>query len=212
MNSITKKISWWIFGIFSLLIGFYPLTYFVVDRRFGLLPSKTPELLANEIWNIGFYGHILFGGLALAIGWIQFNKSLRQKNLSLHRRIGKIYVIAVLVSSICGVYIGFFATGGWVSAVGFIALGIIWFLTTTSAFLFIKKGEISKHQKMMIYSYAACFGAVTLRIWLPILIAIMGEFNSAYRIVAWLSWVPNMIIAYFIVKRIGKIKPESVVG
>ena len=51
---------------------------------------------------------------------------------------------------------------------------------------------------MMIYSYAACFAAVTLRIWLPILTSILGEFLSAYRIVAWLCWVPNLIVAYII--------------
>ena len=53
----------------------------------------------------------------------------------------------------------------------------------------------------MVYSYAVCFSAVTLRIWLPILIAITGEFESAYLIVGWLSWVPNLIVAYFIVNR-----------
>ena len=54
--------------------------------------------------------------------------------------------------------------------------------------------------KFMIFSFAACFAAVTLRIWLPILTSIMGEFNSAYRIVAWLCWVPNIIVAFFIVR------------
>ena len=56
----------------------------------------------------------------------------------------------------------------------------------------------------MIYSYAACFAAVTLRIWLPTLTSIMGEFIGAYRIVAWLCWVPNMIVAYFIVRHTNR--------
>ena len=55
----------------------------------------------------------------------------------------------------------------------------------------------------MIYSYAACFGAVTLRIWLPLLILLLGSFEPAYRIVAWLAWVPNLIFAYYWVKRKG---------
>jgi len=52
----------------------------------------------------------------------------------------------------------------------------------------------------MIYSYAACFAAVTLRIWLPLLMITLGDYLFAYRIVAWLCWVPNIIAAYFIVK------------
>jgi len=61
----------------------------------------------------------------------------------------------------------------------------------------------------MIFSYAACFAAVTLRVWLPLLTIAMGEFNSAYRIVAWLCWVPNLIVAFLIVrnKRKHTIKP-----
>lgn len=50
----------------------------------------------------------------------------------------------------------------------------------------------------MVYSYATCLAAVTLRIYLPIFISIFGDFNTAYAIVSWLSWVPNLIVAYLI--------------
>ncbi len=89
-----------------------------------------------------------------------------------------------------------------VAKIGFIMLGVMWLYTTSTAFISIKNGNISKHQKFMIYSYAACFGAVTLRIWLPILIMLHdGRFIPAYKIVAWLAWVPNIIVAYFITKK-----------
>jgi hypothetical protein len=55
----------------------------------------------------------------------------------------------------------------------------------------------------MIYSYAACFAAVTLRVWLPFLTLIFGEFVLAYKIVAWLCWVPNMIFAHLWVRKKG---------
>ena len=46
------------------------------------------------------------------------------------------------------------------------------------------------------------FGAVTLRLWLPLLIAAHGgEFTPAYRWVAWLSWVPNLLWAEWIIRR-----------
>ncbi|MBT8185644.1 MAG: DUF2306 domain-containing protein, partial [Eudoraea sp.] len=63
--------------------------------------------------------------------------------------------------------------------------------------------DIQVHQAFMIYSYAACFAAVTLRFWLPILSYAFGDFVTAYRIVAWLCWVPNMIFAFFWVRRRG---------
>ncbi len=189
-------------AILSVLVGLYPLIYLFVDRKFGLLQSKSGALLANTVWNIGFYAHILLGGLALLIGWIQFSTKLRNKNPALHRRIGKIYVLAVFISSTAGVYIGFFATGGIIPSLGFICLGIIWFSTTLAAYTSIRNGQVEKHQRLMIYSYAACFAAVTLRIWLPLLGMLFGNFITAYTIVAWLCWVPNLLIAYLIAKRI----------
>jgi uncharacterized membrane protein len=201
-----KKVSWIIFGILSTLVGLYPVIYFIIDRRFGLLRSNPAELLSDSLWNIAFYGHIVLGGLALLIGWLQFNQNLRNKKINLHRKIGKIYIVSVLISGFCGLYIALFATGGIISILGFGSLGIIWLTTTAMAFNAIKKGKVNLHKKFMIYSYAACFAAVTLRIWLPLLTALFGEFIVAYRIVAWLCWVPNIIVAYFI---INKIKPVA---
>ena len=197
-----KKASWVLVGILATSIGLYPLTYFVLDREFGLLASKSAELLSDNLWNIAFYGHILLGGLALLIGWLQFNDKWRRKNIKLHRTVGKTYVIAVLISGFCGLYIAVFATGGIASILGFFSLGLVWLTTTILAYTAIKNGKLALHQKFMIYSYAACFAAVTLRIWLPTLTSLMGQFIGAYRIVAWLCWVPNIIVAYFIVRKI----------
>ena len=206
-----KKASWITIGILSTLIGLYPIIYFLIDRRFGLLSSKSIELLNDNLWNIGFYGHITLGGLALLIGWLQFSNKLRIKKTELHRTIGKIYVISVFISGVCGLFIALYATGGIISILGFFSLGLIWLTTTTLGFKAIKKGNIELHEKFMIFSYAACFAAVTLRVWLPLLSIAMGEFNSAYRIVAWICWVPNIIVAYLIVrnKRIQTKRPVA---
>ncbi|UII78554.1 DUF2306 domain-containing protein [Flagellimonas sp. CMM7] len=204
MAGITRnKIAWIVFAFLAIGVGLYPLIYWFAADKFGILNSKTAELLANEVWNIGFYGHITFGGLALISGWSQFSKKLRSKNLSLHRNLGKFYVLSVLIGGICGVYIAFFATGGLITSLGFLCLGIIWLYTTLKAYFAIRAKDLALHQGMMIYSYAACFAAVTLRIWLPLLTMAFGEFLIAYKIVAWLCWVPNMIFAFFWVKRKG---------
>jgi len=199
---VAKKILWVLFAVFAILIGLYPVIYFLQDRKFGLLGGKSDELLANIAWNTGFYTHIILGGLALLIGWIQFSKKFRNRNLKLHRLSGKVYVIAVLLSASAGIYIGFFASGGIVAASGFISLGIIWFYTTLMAYIYIKNKRLEQHRQMMIYSYAACFAAVTLRIWLPLLSIGFGDFITAYRIVAWLCWVPNIAVAFLIIRNL----------
>ncbi len=197
-----RKLGWVVFATMAVLIGLYPVIYFVIDRKFGLLSTKSVILLQSFFWNLGFYTHIILGGLALLIGWTQFSNKWRILYTKWHRNVGKLYVAAALVSAVAGFGIAFFATGGWSAAFGFICLACIWFVTTLRAFLFIRVGNINAHQKMMIWSYAACFAAVMLRIWLPILIVLFNDFNAAYRVVAWLCWVPNMLVALVIVKRL----------
>ncbi len=206
----TSKITWFIFAFLAVGVSFYPGLYIYhafQEGEFAVRLSKSAELLSSNLWNIGFYGHITFGGVALLTGWSQFSKKLRAKRLPLHRNLGKVYVICAIVSGICGVYIGFYATGGWVTSLGFILLGLTWLFTTLKAYTSIRKGNIQQHQVMMIYSYAACFAAVTLRLWLPFLQFVIfdGAFLPAYKIVAWLCWVPNLLVAYYLVKRRGLI-------
>jgi uncharacterized membrane protein len=196
-----RRVFWFIFAALALIVGLYPLIYFLVDPRFGLLGTKSPALLLNKIWNFAFYTHILMGGLALFIGWIQFSKKILSNKPRFHRIVGKIYIIATLMSGFSGIYIAFYATGGIISKLGFLCLGILWLWFTLASYFYIRNRNIEKHKKLMIFSYACCFGAVTLRIWLPLLILLFQDFTPAYRIVAWISWVPNLLVAYFLSKK-----------
>ncbi len=197
-----KKALWVLFGFLSVAIGLYPGIYFVLDREFGLLSFKSEALLGDAIWNVGFYTHIIFGGLTLLVGWVQFSPWLRRAHLPWHRRIGKIYVVSALLSGLAGIGIGTQATGGLAAALGFMSLGVVWVYTTFAAYRHIRAGRVTAHQKMMVYSYAACFGAVTLRLWMPFLIMAFGDFIAAYRVVAWLCWVPNLGVAWWVNGRV----------
>lgn len=119
------------------------------------------------------YTHIVFGGLALLAGWTQFSPRLRRVNLLLHRNLGNIYVVAALLSGLAGIGIGTHVTGGWIAMSGFMLLGCIWVFTTFTAYRYIRAGRLTAHQKMMTFSYAACFAAVMLRLWLPFLIRVV---------------------------------------
>jgi uncharacterized membrane protein len=196
-----KKILWVLMAVFAILIGLYPILYFLIDRTFGLLNTKSDTLLSDAFWNAAFYTHITMGGLALFIGWTQFSAHWRRQYLVWHRAIGKIYIVTMVLSATSGVYIGYFATGGIISATGFIILGIISLYTTVMAYNKIKQGRIEEHKELMVYSYAACFAAVTLRLWLPLLSLVLGDFVTAYRIVSWLCWVPNIMVAVWINRR-----------
>ena len=130
----TNKVAWIVFGFLAIGVGLYPLMYVFAQEEIGLLLSKSQELLGNVAWNIGFFGHILFGGVALMVGWVQFSKLFRNANLARHRLIGKIYLVSVLISGVCGGFIALYATGGPVAMVGFFSLSIFWLYFTITAY------------------------------------------------------------------------------
>ena len=197
-----KKILWFLFGLFSVFIGIYPLAYFLVDMNQGFLGGKSDAIKESQVWFSFFYTHIVFGAFALLSGWTQFSSKIRKNRLSLHRLLGKIYAVSVLISGISGIYLAFYATGGVISGFGFGTMSTLWLATTIMAYLTIRNGQINIHENWMIRSYAVCWAAVTLRLWLPSLQMFFGmDFMPAYLLVSWLCWVPNLMIAEWVTKR-----------
>mgnify|MGYP000747398022 CR=1 FL=1 len=194
-------LRWILFGGLCIFFSFYPLGYILASEPVSLLTSKAASLLSSNFYMIFFYFHISFGGIALFIGWIQFMKKLRTKYLNLHKWIGKIYIVSVLLSGIPGLYIAFHASAGLSPKLGFSIGSIIWVVLAILGYTSIRSGNVVAHKKYMMYNYAGTFGAVTLRLWLPLLINIFGEFALAYQVVAWLSWVPNLIVVYLFLEK-----------
>jgi uncharacterized membrane protein len=196
-----KSFRWIIFALLAIGVGLYPIIYLLINTRFGLLSSKPDELLQSQLWNIAFYQHIFLGGVALLTGWSQFNERFRNRNLSFHRTLGKIYVVVCLLSGGAGLYLAFYATGGWVAGLGFGGLAVSWLVTTSMAYISIRNKEIEKHQQWMIRSYALTFAAVTLRIYLPLSQIAQIDFIDAYRVIAWICWIPNLLVAEWIIRK-----------
>lgn len=53
----------------------------------------------------------------------------------------------------------------------------------------------------MIRSYSLTLAAVTLRIYLPLSLALGVPFANAYQVISWLCWLPNIILAEWVVRR-----------
>lgn len=196
-----KKVFWFILAFFAIAISFQPLLYFSAEmRNGGLLSMKPAELLADFLYMVPFYAHITLGGVALLTGWPQFNRNWRSKSVNFHRNLGKIYITAVLISGIAGLIIAFRATGGPVTQTGFGLLGALWLFTTLKGYLSIINKKTDSHENWMIRSYALCFAAVTLRLWIPFFMVVMGyEFLESYKIIAWLAWIPNLMVAEILI-------------
>jgi uncharacterized membrane protein len=157
------------------------------DPNFHTRFASTPVMAAF---------HVLGGGSALLLGGAQFSTRLRSRAPQLHRWSGRVYLTLVLLGGLGGAALALHAAGGISARFGFMLLALLWLTTGALAYRAIRAGDIGAHRRWMTRNFAMTFGAVTLRLELPILIGGFGlSFDEAYPIVAWLAWVPNLIVA-----------------
>jgi uncharacterized membrane protein len=178
--------------ILSIAVGGYAL--FLTLSGFAFVPSNVkanafPSALGIDI-------HIAASAFALLMGPWQFRRSLRTQHPRVHRWMGRTYVMACVIGGIAGASIALFSQAGPVAGTGFLVLGVLWVVTTSCGWRAARDRRYVEHQRWMIRSFALTFAAVTLRIYLPLGIMLnQGDFFTPYRAIAWLCWVPNLIVA-----------------
>ena len=197
MNSIWRTLAWLLMVLLSLGIAAYAA---------GLLlnaPMRSSFVLALLAERpVATLSH--FGGcaLALAIGGFQLHPGLRKRFTSVHRWMGRLYVIGVLVGGCGGLYMAWFANGGFTGKLGFALLAIAWLGTTACGYACIRSGKTNAHRRWMIRSFALTFAAVTLRLYIPASQMAGIPFDAAYPVIAWLCWVPNLVVAELFARRL----------
>ena len=143
----------------------------------------------------GIYLHVFASIVALALGPFQFSERLRQARPALHRWSGRLYLsIGVLVGGLSGLYMAQFAFGGWLARSGFTLLALSWLFTGFMAYRAIRRRDIQNHRRWMLRNFALTFAAVTLRLYLGPAVAAGFQFEQAYPVIAWLCWVPNLLL------------------
>ncbi|MCU4907426.1 DUF2306 domain-containing protein [Bacillus paranthracis] len=211
---MNRKI-WFVFTCFALLVsGYIVVQYFIMDGfQTGLVKAKLMYgSKLSEFWYSMLFTHITTSIVALVIGPFTLSTKFRERNINRHRIMGRIYMVGILLGGISGLYLSFYATGGLVAKLGFGLLSVLWLTSAYQALHRVKNKKMKDHRNWMIRNYALTFAAVTLRIWLPLFIVLFGieHFELSYAIIAWLAWVPNLIVAeLFIRKRLNKGKYEG---
>jgi uncharacterized membrane protein len=183
----------------SVFIGVYAFfVYTFLELGIAVHPMMKANFKAHPI---GIYFHIFPSLLALVLGPFQFNEKFRTTKTHLHRLIGKVYLLCILVGGISGLYMAQFSFGGNLSHSGFALLAVLWIFTGYKAYSSIIRKKIVAHYHWMIINFALTFAAVTLRIGLGIGFGSGIPFEIFYPYLAWICWVPNLLIALFIIRK-----------
>jgi uncharacterized membrane protein len=192
---ITRRITWVLFAALSFAVAGYA---FSIVLRPQISPLAA-QLTAAQPWLAPL--HFAAGGVALAVGVLQFITRLRLRRPAMHRWAGRIYVIAVLGSGSAGLVLAIQTSAGSIAAVGFGALAVLWLATTLQAYRAIRARQVAQHRVWMMRSFALTLAAVTLRFYLPMSQIAGLSFTIAYPVIAWLCWVPNLALAELLSRR-----------
>jgi len=197
MLSKFRNIIWLIFiAIFCWLMLDLTLPYLSFDPDVDFLLTKQ-KIIHLKHWRYSFYVHILFSIFALAAGLTQFSNYILKKNKKIHRAMGIIYVIDVLLlAGPSGLIMGFYANGNIYAKISFMLLAALWIILTAMAYKTALERNFIQHRNWMYRSYALTLSAITLRLiamFLPKWVYL--EAFSEYTIIAWLSWTINLVVA-----------------
>ncbi|MDA9435878.1 DUF2306 domain-containing protein [Bradyrhizobium sp. CCBAU 51627] len=139
--------------------------------------------------------HMFIAPVALALGPLQFYPGLRVRRPMLHRWSGRVYVLACVTGGGGALATVPFASGGWVAGLGFGILALLWVGTTTAAWISAVRRQFEWHRLLMRFSYAMTFGAVVLRLQIPVGYLLgYDSYSSMSPVLAFTSWVPNVVI------------------
>lgn len=165
--------GWWI--LFVLSIGIMiPFIY----PYLSLDPARSRvEITSISVQYSALVIHIILASIALVTGFIQFIDYIRRTKPKLHRYIGRIYVISILISGLLA-FVLFFYSENYTKAMAFLVLAILWLFTTWKAYRKAVKRNFREHRIWMIRSFGITLVAVSARLLVPFLLLSYAVFNG----------------------------------
>lgn len=189
------RLWWGIAGLLSLAVALFSYRYLA---NAGPL---APNVMANGFARPWLLVHVAGAATALLIGSAQFIGPLRRRLPAVHRWSGRVYAAACLVGGAGGLMLSFGSTAGPVAATGFGLLAVLWLIATGLGWRTALGRDFTAHRRWMIRSWALTLAAVTLRLQMVALPMIPADPVATYAAIAWLCWVPNLLIAEVYLRR-----------
>lgn len=124
------------------------------SRNFGT------ALFNNQLWVVM---HLVGGSLALLLGPFQFWAFLRTKYMRLHRTVGKVYMVGILLIGISAFRLSL-VSYCVPCRISLFLLTVFTVLSTWLAWKAIKQRNIKVHRQMMVRSYVCVLAFVAVRI------------------------------------------------
>jgi uncharacterized membrane protein len=212
INRLKKKNFFFV----ALILIYLFFCYLMLQITLQYIPYNTDvaflrikqDVIDLPFYKIVFFTHVYTAIFVLIAGLTQFSSFIRKHFTKLHKISGWVYAFTVIIlAGPSGFFMGIYANGGLISQTAFCMLAILWIYFTAMAIFSAVKKDIKAHRKYMIRSFALTLSAITLRAWKYVIVFLFEPRPmDVYQLVAWLGWIPNLIIAEIIITKIYRSK------
>lgn len=201
----------------AALFGLYILAFYAsasyqgkMERWNNILPGLYNQKSAAATTGIGL--HFAMGGVILLLGSIQLISSVRNRYPTLHRWIGRVYVISSILAAIGGlVFIIVQGTiGGPVMNIGFGLYGVLMLICGIETYRHAAAGRMTEHRAWALRLYALAIGSWLYRMDYGFWFFLTNgsghskHFNGTFDIImAFFFYIPNLIVAESFIKAIN---------
>jgi hypothetical protein len=206
MEKRMTRFSYGFMAVAAIGVALYSLRYAAVP--FGVWASVDAGIQGViALVPLQALMHMLIAPIPLLVGPFQFIPSLRARHPKVHRYLGRIYVAGCVIAGIGALAVVPHASGGPVAGWGFGILAVLWIAATLGGWWSAMRRQFELHRLLMRLSYAMTFGAVTLRLQIPL--GFMLGYHSYSEMSVWLaytSWIPNVlaVLAYSALAKVRK--------
>ena len=190
-------------AFFSFLMIRLSLPYTAIRSDVDFLQTKQ-NIYHIRYWRYSFYIHVFTSCFVLIAGFTQFNPWLLGHYRRVHRMMGWGYlVIVTAISGPAAFVMGLYANGGLPARTSFTLLAFLWVMFTLYAGYYAVRKKFQLHGAYMFRSYALTLSAIMLRsyTYLISLTTIHASARDIYITTAWLSWVPNLLLAEWLIRK-----------
>ena len=137
-----------------------------VSERLHYVADFSEDSFTPYFWprRMGLLLHLAGGLVAIATGLVQLWLGFMGKTAGVHRKLGQLYVVAVVVAAIGAAYLVATIPGHFAYATGLAGMATASLVTTGMAVVAIRRRNIVQHRAWMIRSYCVIFAFVTYRL------------------------------------------------
>lgn len=181
----------------------------VFDKYRHVDPGTYTMFWDRRAW---LWTHLAGGALAILLGPVQFLTQWPRAYGRLHRWMGRLYLVGMLIASTGAVGLIATSPAPFSIRMAFAATAWAWLVTALVGFAFIRRGLIQRHRTWMIRSYLVTLAPITFRLFLhlPAVFTLLPPPPTGIAWLLWLSWILPLAV-HELARRMWRVvaKPPS---